>query len=225
VETQVTIPSKKQCTIKTTDSEFSKDPNFNFGSSIPADVIFKAGNQGLLKSAKKAEQFSRKAVARGPLNRYKLEAELKTKNQVLETAKQHLHSRLAEAQSTIKELKEENDSLVQEVEKLRKFQETCMVILESRNIDPVTGSDVLEQEEETQECQKQSTLLTKKLIEELRLFSQACAKEKEELQAVTDKWKSAKEESQQSLENHSSFQAEIKGHMGTLDELEHLLML
>ncbi|NXP25006.1 SKAP protein, partial [Scytalopus superciliaris] len=222
-ETQVTFPSKKQCTTKTADPEFSKDPNFNFGSNIPADGVFKAGNQGLPKSAKKVEQFSRKAATRGPLNRYKLEAELKTKNQLLETAKQHLHSRLTEAQSTIKELKEGNDSLVQEVEKLKKFQETCMVILESRNIDPVTGSNVLEQEEEIQECQKQSTLLTEKLIEELRLFSQTCAKEKEELQAVTDKWKLAEEESQQSLENHSSFQAEMKEHMATLDELEHLL--
>ncbi|NXC26937.1 SKAP protein, partial [Campylorhamphus procurvoides] len=222
-ETQVTVPSKKQCTTKTADLEFSKDPNFNFGSSIPADGVFKAGNQGLPKSAKKVEQFSRKATTRGPLNRYKLEAELKTKNELLETAKQHLHSRLTEAQSTIKELREENDSLVQEVENLKKFQETCMVILESRNIDPVTGSNVLEQEEETQECQKQTTLLTEKLLKELRLFNQTCAKEAKELQAVMDKWKSAEEESQRSLENHSSFQAEMKEHMTTLDELERLL--
>lgn len=36
----------------------------------------------------------------------------------------------------IKELKEKNEGLMQEVEKLKKFQETCMVILESQNIDP-----------------------------------------------------------------------------------------
>ncbi|NXF99446.1 SKAP protein, partial [Sakesphorus luctuosus] len=222
-ETQVTVPSKKQCPTKPADPEFSKDPNFNFGSNIPADGVFKAGNQGMPKSAKKVEQFSRKAATRGPLNRYKLEAELKSKNQLLESAKEHLHARLTEARSTITELKEENHSLAQEVEKLTKFQATCMVILESRNIDPVTGSNILEQEEEIQECQKQSALLTEKLTEELRLFNQTCVKEKEELQAAMDKWKLAEEESQQSLENHSSFQAEIKEYMATLNELERLL--
>ncbi|NXY51668.1 SKAP protein, partial [Ceuthmochares aereus] len=136
----------------------------------------------LPKSAKKVEQPSKKTATRGPPNRYKLEAELKTKNQLLETAKQQLHSRLAGAQGTIKELKEENEGLVREVEKLKKFQETCMVILESRNIDPVTGSNILEEEEKTEECRKQTTLLTEKLIEELRQFNETAAQEKEALQ-------------------------------------------
>ncbi|NXA11616.1 SKAP protein, partial [Sapayoa aenigma] len=222
-EAQGTFLSKKQCTTKTADLEFSKDPNFNFGSSIPADGVFKAANQGLPKSAKKVEQFSRKTGTRGPLNRYKLEAELKTKNQQLETAKQQLHSRLTGAQGTIKELKEENDSLAQEVEKLKKFQETCMVILESRNIDPVTGSNILEEEKETQECRKQTMLLTEKLMEELRLFNQTAAKEKEALQAAMAKWRSAEEQSRRSLEKHSSFQAEIKECTAILDELQQLL--
>ncbi|XP_027605121.1 small kinetochore-associated protein [Pipra filicauda] len=225
-ETQVTFPSKKgHCTTKASEPEFSKDPNFNFVSNLPADGVFKAGNQGLLKSAKKGEQFSRKTATRGALNRYKVEAELKSKNQLLETANKQLHSRLTGAQSTVKELKEKNDSLGQEVEKLKKFQETCMVILESRNIDPVTGSNILEQEKETQECQEQTMLLTEKLIEELRLFNQTLAEEKEVHQAGMDMWKSAEEESQQSLENHSSFQAEIEEHTATLNELEHLLAM
>ncbi|GAB0189583.1 small kinetochore-associated protein [Grus japonensis] len=224
-ETQMAFPSKKQCISKTADLEFNKDPNFNFSSNIPADGVFKATNQGLPKSAKKVEPPSKKTATRGPLNRYKLEAELKTKNQLLETAKQQLHSRLTGAQGTIKELKEENEGLVQEVEKLKKFQETCMVILESRNIDPVTGSNILEEEEKTQECQKQTTLLTEKLIEELRLFNQTAAKEKEMLQTAMAKWKSAEEEQRQSMEKHSSFQAEIKECSAILDELELLLAM
>ncbi|KFV55843.1 Small kinetochore-associated protein, partial [Gavia stellata] len=214
-EIQMAFPSKKQCVSKTADLEFSKDPNFNFSSNIPADGVFKATNQGLPKSAKKVEPLSKKTATRGPLNRYKLETELKTKNQLLETAKQQLHSRLTGAQGTIKELKEENEGLVQEVEKLKKFQETCMVILESRNIDPVTGSNIF--------CQKQTMLLTKKLIEELRLFNQTAAKEKEELQTAMAKWKSAEEGRCRSLEKHSSFQAEIKECSAILDELELLL--
>ncbi|KAK4822379.1 hypothetical protein QYF61_013570 [Mycteria americana] len=220
---QMAFPSKKQCVSKTADLEFNKDPNFNFSSSIPADGVFKATNQGLPKSAKKVELLSKKTATRGPLNRYKLEAELKTKNQLLETAKQQLHSRLTGAQGTIKELKEENEGLVQEVEKLKKFQETCMVILESRNIDP--GSNILEEEEKTQECQKQTTLLTEKLIEELRLFNQTAAKEKEMLQTAMAKWKSAEEERQWSLQKHSSFQADIKECSAILDELELLLAM
>ncbi|NXY73836.1 SKAP protein, partial [Glareola pratincola] len=223
-EVQMDFPSKKQCVGKTTDLEFNKDPNFNFSSNIPADGVFKATNQGLPKSAKKVEPLSKKTAARGPLNRYKLEAELKTKNQLLETAKQQLQSRLTGAQGTIKELKEENESLVQEVEKLKKFQETCMVILESRNIDPVTGSNILEEEEKTQECQKQTTLLTEKLIEELRLFNQTVTKETEELQAAMARWKLAEERSQQSLEKRSSFQADVK-ECSVILELEQLLAM
>uniref|UniRef100_A0A8B9NIM2 Uncharacterized protein n=1 Tax=Accipiter nisus TaxID=211598 RepID=A0A8B9NIM2_9AVES len=224
-EMQMAFPSKKQCVSKTADLEFNKDPNFNFSSNIPADGVFKATNQGLPKSAKKVEPLSKKTATRGPLNRYKLESELKTKNQLLETAKQQLYSRLTGAQGIIKELKEENEGLVQEVEKLKKFQETCMVILESRSIDPVTGSNILEEEEKTQECQKQTMLLTEKLIEELRLFNQTAAKEKEVLQTAMAKWKSAAEERHRSLEKHSSFQAEIKECSATLDELELLLAM
>ncbi|NXK26357.1 SKAP protein, partial [Arenaria interpres] len=222
-EIQMAFPSKKQCVGKTADLEFNKDPNFNFSSNVPADGVFKATNQGLPKSAKKVEPLPKKTATRGPLNRYKLEAELKTKNQLLETAKQQLHSRLTGAQGTIRELREENEGLIQEVEKLKKFQETCMVILESRNIDPVTGNNILEEEEKTQECQKQTTLLTEKLIEELRQFNQTATKEKDELEAAMAKWKQAEEGRQQSLEKHSSFQAEIKECSVILDELELLL--
>ncbi|NXL49268.1 SKAP protein, partial [Podilymbus podiceps] len=224
-EIQMAFSSKKQRVSKTADIEFNKDPSFNFSSNVLADGVFKATNQGLPKSAKKVEPLSKTTATRGHLNRYKLEAELKTKNQLLETAKQQLHSRLTGAQGTIKELKEENEGLVQEVEKLKKFQENCMVILESRNIDPVTGSNILEDEEKIQECQKQTRLLTKKLIEELRLFNQMAAKEKEVLQTAMAKWKAAEEERQQSLEKHSSFQTEMKECSAILDELELLLAL
>ncbi|XP_009642822.2 small kinetochore-associated protein [Egretta garzetta] len=222
---QMAFQSKKQCISKTADLEFNKDPNFNFSSNVPADGVFKATNQGLPKSTKKVEPLSKKTSARGPLNRYKLEAELKTKNQLLETAKQQLHSRLTAAQGTIKELKEENEGLVQEVEKLKKFQETCMVILESRNIDPVTGSNILEEEEHSTIFLLALQLLTEKLVEDLRLFNQTAAKEKEVLQAEMAKWKSAEEGRLQSLEKHSSFQAEIKECSAILDELEQLVAM
>ncbi|KAM6274653.1 small kinetochore-associated protein [Porphyrio hochstetteri] len=224
-EMQMAFPSKKQCVDKPADLEFNKDPNFNFSSNILSDGVFKATNPGLPKSAKKVEPTSKKTATRGPLNRYKLEAELKTKGKLLETTVQQMHSRLTGAQSVIKELREEKEGLEQEVEKLKKFQETCMVILESRNIDPVTGSNILEEEEKTQECQKQTTLLTKKLIEELRLFNQTAARENEMLQAAMENWKSAEEQRHQSLKKHCSFQAEVDECLAVFNELELLLAM
>ncbi|KFQ09413.1 Small kinetochore-associated protein, partial [Leptosomus discolor] len=222
-ERQMAFPSKKQCVSKTADLEFNKDPNFNFSSNVPADSVFKATNQGLPKSAKKVEPLSKKTATRGPLTRYKLEAELKTKDQLLEVAKQQLHSRLTEAQGTIKELKKENEGLVQEVEKLKKFQETCMVIFQSRNIDPAAETcSYLRSVKLLFLLAPQ--LLTEKLTEDLRLFNQTAAKETEELQAAMAKWKSAEEERhRQSLEKHSSCQAEMKECSAILDELELLL--
>ncbi|NWI87837.1 SKAP protein, partial [Pitta sordida] len=222
-EGQGMFPPKKQGTTKAAEPEFTKDPTVAFGWALPGDGLLKAASQGLPKSAKKGEQFSKKMGTSRPLNRHKLEAELKSKNQQLETAKQQLHSRLTGALGTVKELREENNSLAQEVEKLKKFQETCMVILESRNIDPVTGSNIVEEEKETQECRKQTTLLTEKLIEELRQFNQTAAQEKEVLQAAMAKWRSAGEQSQRSLEKHSSFQAEIQECSAILEQLQQLL--
>ncbi|XP_065585177.1 small kinetochore-associated protein [Cyrtonyx montezumae] len=222
-EAQVPFSTKKQCAGKAAGLELNKDPDFNFGSNIPADGVFRATNPGIPKSAKKVEPPLKKAATRGPLSRYKLEAELKTKNQLLESAKQQLHSRLTGAQDTIKELKEENEGLVQEVERLRKFQETCMVILESKNIDPVTGNNILEEEEKTKQCQEQTALLTEKLVAGLKLFNETAEKEKEALQTVMARWRSAAEERQRSLEQHSSFQEELKGCSAILEQLERLL--
>ncbi|CAM4569953.1 unnamed protein product [Lepidochelys olivacea] len=220
---QTPFPSKKQRINKTVEPEFSKDPNFTFSSNVPEDGVFKAKNQGLCRSTKKAEPLSKKTatIARGPLSRYRLETELKTKNQLLEIAKQQLHSKLAGAQGTIKDLREKNEVLEEEVQKLKKFQENCMVILESRNIDPVTGNEILE-EEDTKECQKQTMLLTEKLKEELRLFSQMAAKQ-EELLTATAMWKLAENDRNNFLEKQLSFQKETEEYAATVDQVELLL--
>uniref|UniRef100_A0A8C3HIX0 Small kinetochore-associated protein n=1 Tax=Chrysemys picta bellii TaxID=8478 RepID=A0A8C3HIX0_CHRPI len=217
------FPSKKQRINKTVEPEFSKDPNFTFSSNVPEDGVFKAKNQGLCRSTKKVEPLSKKTAttARGPLSRYRLETELKTKNQLLEIAKQQLHSKLAGAQGTIKDLREKNEVLEEEVQKLKKFQDNCMVILESRNIDPVTGNEILE-EEDTKECQKQTMLLTEKLKEELRLFSQMAEKQ-EELLTATAMWKLAENDRNNFLEKQASFQREIEEYAATVGQVELLL--
>lgn len=45
-ETQVPFSSKKQCAGKAAGLELNKDPDFNFGSNVPADGVFRATNQG-----------------------------------------------------------------------------------------------------------------------------------------------------------------------------------
>uniref|UniRef100_A0A8C0GHH0 Small kinetochore-associated protein n=1 Tax=Chelonoidis abingdonii TaxID=106734 RepID=A0A8C0GHH0_CHEAB len=151
------FPSKKQRINKTVEPEFSKDPNFTFSSNVPADGVFKAKNQGLCRSTKKAEPLSKKTATTVPLSRYRLETELKTKNQLLEIAKQQLHSKLAGAQGTIKDLREKNEVLEEEVQKLKRFQDNCMVILESRNIDPATAMWKLAENDRNNFLEKQTS--------------------------------------------------------------------
>ncbi|NXS30296.1 SKAP protein, partial [Pomatostomus ruficeps] len=217
-ELQMAFPSKRKCDSKTSEPEFSRVLSFNFASNIPADGVFKAANQGLPKSAKKVELVSKKTVARRPLSRYQLEAELKNKNQLVETLKQQLAR--AEGTVQLRELKKENERLVHEVEKLKNIQETCMTILESRNVSP--GSNI-EEEKETRACREKTTMLTKKVIEELMLFCHTVAKEKEMLETAMAKWKSAQEENQHALEKHAHTQAQIKEWAAILEALGKLL--
>ncbi|NWS92726.1 SKAP protein, partial [Toxostoma redivivum] len=217
-ELPTAFPSKRKCASKTSEPEFSGVPSLNFASNVPADSVFKASNQGLPKSVKKVEPVSKKTVARRPPSRFQLEAELKNKNQLVETLKQQL----ARGEGTIKlrELKKENERLVHEVEKLKKIQDTCMTILESRNISP--GSNI-EEEKETRACREKTTMLTKKVTEELMLFCHTVTKEKEMLETAMAKWKSAQEENQRALEKHSYFQAQIKEWTDMLEGLGKLL--
>ncbi|NXQ24074.1 SKAP protein, partial [Alaudala cheleensis] len=219
-ELQMNFPSKRKCVSKPSEPEFSGVPSLNFASNVTVDSVFKAANQGLPKPDKRVESVSKKAVPRRPLSRYQLEAELKNKNQLVETLKQQL----ARGEGTIKlrELKKENKRLVCEIEKLKNIQETCMMILESRNINP--GSNI-EEEKETRACREKTTMLTKKVIEDLMLFCNSVAKEKEMLQTAMDKWKSAQEENQRALEKHSNFQAQMKEWPAILEGLEKLLQM
>ncbi|NXX69774.1 SKAP protein, partial [Spizella passerina] len=217
-ELQMNFPSKRKHVSTTSEPELSVVPSLHFASNVPADSVFKPANQGLPKSAKKVEPVSKKTVARRPLTRYQLEAELKNKNQLVETLKQQL------ARGELRELKKENQRLVHEVEKLKKIQETCMTILESRSINP--GKEL------TFICIVLKVIfvltlqmLTNKVTEELTLFCHRAAKEKEMLETAKAKWKSAQEENQHALEKHSDFQAQIKEWKSRLEALGKLLAM
>ncbi|XP_058704231.1 uncharacterized protein LOC131583788 [Poecile atricapillus] len=216
-ELQVAFPSKRKCASKTSDPKFSGVPSLQLVSNVTVDSVFKAANQGLPKSDKRGEPVPKKTVARRPLGRHQLEAELKKKDQLVETLKKQL----ARAEGTIRELKK-NEGLVHEVEKLKKIQETSMMIIESRNINP--GGNI-EEEEEIRACREKTTMLTQKVTEELRLYCHTVAKEKEMLETAMAKWKSVLEENQRSLEKHSHFQAQIKEWTATLEALGNILAM
>ncbi|NWI44061.1 SKAP protein, partial [Picathartes gymnocephalus] len=224
VELQMIFSSKSKCVSKTSETEFTGVPSLNFASNVPEDSVFKPANQGLPKSNRKVEPVSKKTVTKRPLSRYQLETELKNKNQLVETLKQQL----ARAEGTIqlRELKKENKRLVHEVEKLKKIQETCMTILESRSIDPGKKFALrLHPGTPSPEWLFSSVMLTGKVIEELMLFCHTVAKEKEMLETAMAKWKSAREENQHALEKHSCIQAEIKEWTAMLEALGKLLAM
>ncbi|NXR72306.1 SKAP protein, partial [Pycnonotus jocosus] len=217
-ELQMTFSSKRKCVGKTSEPESSSVPRLDFSSSVAVDNVLKAANQGLPKSGKRAEPVPKKTVVRRRLSRHQLETELKNKNQLVETLKQQL----ARTEGTVKlrELKKKNERLAHEVEKLKKIQETCMVMLESRNINP--GSNI-EEEEQLRACREKTTTLTKKFTEELMLFCDTVAKEEEVLETAMAKWKSMQEENQHALEKQSDVQSQIKECTAMLEALGELL--
>ncbi|XP_064019627.1 uncharacterized protein LOC135186131 isoform X2 [Pogoniulus pusillus] len=212
--------SKKQCGSKAAEMEFSKIPHFS--ASVSVEGASKATKQGLPKSVKKVEPPSKMTATRALPKRSNLQVGLQMKNQMLETENQQLQFELTEARGTIKELEEEKGLLMQEIEKLRKSQETCMVILARRVIDP--DSKILEEEEKIQECQQHTQSLTQKLLEELKQFNQAAAEEREALQACMAKWQAATAKMQrETMEKRASVQVQMKNCTAILDEMEQLL--
>ncbi|XP_056401115.1 small kinetochore-associated protein [Hyla sarda] len=130
------LPSaKKPCPQKPTPFE-SRDPNIAFSSAAP-NFVFKAGGNG----KKMAVLKKTGPPVRGPIqNRYRMETELKEKNQLLEAANANLYNNLSLAQKTIEEMSEQKDSMKEELKELERRLEKSMIILESRNIDPGNGT-------------------------------------------------------------------------------------
>ncbi|XP_061467435.1 small kinetochore-associated protein-like isoform X5 [Rhineura floridana] len=230
-DTQMSLHSKKQCLKKSTDLEPLKVPDFAFGENVHVRGALKDTNQRLMKTAKKATLPPPKkaaiAIAQSPMNnRYRREAELRKKNKLLESAKCELSLKLMEMQKDMKEMKEQFDSLEQENQKLKKFQERCMLILETRNCGPVqsvTDDNILEEKEENKKTQTEITDLTEKLNTDLELFIQMAREQKENLQKTQIKWKQVEEEQAHFLEQQQSFHREMEDLFAILDQEDNLL--
>ncbi|XP_033001085.1 small kinetochore-associated protein-like [Lacerta agilis] len=215
--------SKEHCFVKP-DLGPLKAPDFTFGENVPVRAALKDTNQRFMKKA--TQPPPKKAAtsnARTPMSRYRREAELRNKNKQLESAKWEVSSKLMEAEKDLKNVKEQCDSLEKENQKLKKFQESCMLILAARNCDPATGDKILEEDEENQKTQAEIMDLMEKLTSDLELFTQMAKEQKENLQKTHIKWKQVEEEQAHFLEQEQCFHREMEDLFAILDQAEELV--
>ncbi|XP_018086724.1 small kinetochore-associated protein isoform X2 [Xenopus laevis] len=172
---------KKPCPPKPTLPLYNKDPNIVFSASAPDVGVFKAVSHGKKNIASKKPS----APTRGVTNRYRMEAELRDRNQLLEAANVSLHANLTNTQDTIKVMTERQAELENELKELNRRLEKNMIILENRNIDPVSGEEILASVEET-------------------------SKLRSETKTVMSKWKEADKGRNQFVEEQQAFERELE---------------
>ncbi|XP_026560744.1 small kinetochore-associated protein-like isoform X1 [Pseudonaja textilis] len=216
--------SKRQNQKKGMDSMQLKDPVFTFGANNPtACIALKDTNQRPMKSGKNVAlppppKRGMPTTTRSPMNRYRRETERKNKNKFLENVKSELSLKVAEMQKDITDTKKLCDGLEKENEKLKKFQESCLLILEAKNWDPVTGEQILEEEEMNKKTQTEITALSDKLNADLELFIQMAKEEKESLQNAQTRWKQIEEERTHFLQEQQSFDREMEELLAALNQ-------
>ncbi|XP_053331135.1 small kinetochore-associated protein [Spea bombifrons] len=210
---------KKICPQKQVLPLYSKDPNIAFSSNTAEMGVFKAVSNG------KRNAVPRRAPGpiRGPVNRYKVEAELRDNNQLLQAANVSLHSKLTTAQESMNEMAECQEALREEVKELKVRLEKNMIILENRNIDPVSGERILASAEETLKQKAETRHFTDKLIEDLQRFSQMAGEQKTVLQTLKGKWEEVDKDRSQFVEEQEAFQREMEQFRASLEEANQWL--
>lgn len=219
----VFIPcAKKPCPPKPVLPLYSKDPNIAFASTIPDFTMNKDGISG-----KKTVPFKKNVplASRGQVTRYKMESELRDQNRLLEAANSTLHSKLLIAQHTIQEMSENQDTTQKELKELKRRLEKNLFILESRNIDPVSGEQILADAEETRKIREKTKTATENLLKELEQFSLTTKEQKALVQTVKAKWEEDEERRNRFLEEQKAFQIELEEFRSALDQTEQGLDL
>ncbi|XP_075700955.1 small kinetochore-associated protein [Rhinoderma darwinii] len=206
--------AKKPCPRKPVVPLYSRDPNIAFSSGTPKCVVFKAGSNG-----KKSLVSSRRGPpTQGLINHNKMVSELKDQNQLLEAENASLHNNLVNAQNTIQEMSEQQESLKKELKELQGRLEKNM-ILQSRNIDPgehITAAD------ETSKV-KETKAFTENLLTELKVFTVATKEQKRLIQTMTAKWNEAEESRNLFLREQEAFQSDLERFQLSLERAEKWL--
>ncbi|XP_073495239.1 small kinetochore-associated protein isoform X2 [Phyllobates terribilis] len=181
--TDLTLPSaKKPCPLKPTLPLCVKDPNIASFSTAPNPVVFKAGDNG----KKPVLSKKRGPPTRGPVTRYRMESELKDKNQLLEAANTTLRNRLMAAENTIQEMSGQEETLKEELKELQRRLDKNLIILESRNIDPVSGERIIAAAEKSSQVKEETKGFAENLLTELKIFTLATKEQKELVQDMKD---------------------------------------
>ncbi|MGH0122937.1 UNVERIFIED_CONTAM: hypothetical protein FKN15_018604 [Acipenser sinensis] len=191
---------------------------FNFAPKSQNGAVFKAQTTAA-NQRKKPSTYA----ARGPAARLKLEAELRDKNQLLEAANHQLIENLSEAKENIGELLEKNTKLEGNSNELQKQLETCMLYLETSNIDPVSGGRTLESAQQNEEQRKETMSLVRDLRNELEQLSRNAAIQRAQLQELNNKGRILKEERGSCLQEQGDFQADLENMQKELEEAQTLL--
>ncbi|XP_063803385.1 small kinetochore-associated protein [Pseudophryne corroboree] len=213
--------AKKPCPQKTVLPLFSRDPNIAFSSSAHDLVVFKAAGNG------KKALLPKKTIppVRGPGNQYIIESELRDRNRLLEAANNSLHGDLVSTQNMVKELIQQRDAAKKELQELNRRMDRSLVILESRNIDPVSGDRIIAAAEETSKVREETKAFTENLLNELKRCSNVTVEHRDLVQCVREKWKEAQESRHLFLEEQQAFQSDLQQFRSSLQETQKWLDL
>ncbi|KAM4014282.1 small kinetochore-associated protein [Anomaloglossus baeobatrachus] len=219
----LTLPvAKRPCPLKAIVPLSIKDPNIAAFSTAPNPVVFKAGGNGRKSIVAKK---TGPPAPRGPVTRYRMESELKDKNQLLEAANTTLHGRLMTAENTIQEMSGQQQSLKEEVKELQRRLEKNLIILESRNIDPVSGERIVAAAEESTKVKETTKACAENLLTELKTFTLSTKEQKELIQTIKVKWNEAEERRNLFLQEQEAFQSDLERFQSSLKSTEKWLGL
>ncbi|KAM8921011.1 small kinetochore-associated protein [Pelodytes ibericus] len=211
--TDTVVPCSKKPYHQKPAQQYSRDPNIAFSINAPDMGIFKAVNNG-----KKTVSKRPVAPVRGPVGRYRVDSDLRDKVQLLQAANVSLHSNLSSAQETIKEITGSQELQQKEIQELKLRLEKNLIILESRNIDPVSGESILASAKDTMQLRTDTKCHTDQLVNELQLFSQMAGEQKTCIQSLLSTWRDVADDRIQFVEEQKAFQEEMEQFRVSLQE-------
>ncbi|XP_072894175.1 small kinetochore-associated protein [Hemitrygon akajei] len=188
---------------------------FNFSQKTSSAVSFEAtskhGNVALNKR-KKMPSLSR--MTRADMEKFMalkvVEAELRDQNQLLEVAQQQLKQELKLAKDQVHDYMIKNGNLQSENEALSNRVQNCVVILENNLIDPVSANKIIEDNEQTSACRRDTMALVENLQRELENWGRNIMEKRDGFQEMRLKLQNAKEESNKIVEEMDFFKQEME---------------
>ncbi|KAK6462885.1 small kinetochore-associated protein-like, partial [Huso huso] len=130
---------------------------------------------------------------------------------------------LSVSKENIGELSEKNTKLEGNSNELQKQLETCMLYLETNNIDPGFGGRILESAQQNEKQRKKPWSLVRDLKNELEQFSRNAAIQRAQLQELNNKGRILKEERGSCLQEQGDFQVDLENMQKELEEAQTLL--